>query len=111
MVNEISAIDNLRLENQLIELTSPHPTDMCPTLQETKSNHPKIIGLKGGYQCGKQSYQSRAYDSQQFGRQQYWLNSIQGQYPAQKFRFAQGAPQSQNSYQPNPRYHASPFPQ
>ncbi|RDX85418.1 hypothetical protein CR513_33398, partial [Mucuna pruriens] len=60
MVNEIGAVDNLRLENQLTELTSlvrqlvgqhqpsivarvcgictfmEHPTDICPTLQETK---------------------------------------------------------------------------
>ncbi|RDX86379.1 hypothetical protein CR513_32297, partial [Mucuna pruriens] len=66
MVNEIGVVDNLRLENQLTELTSlvrqlvvgqhqpsiaarvcgictsvEHPTDMCPTLQETESNHPE----------------------------------------------------------------------
>ncbi|RDX83945.1 hypothetical protein CR513_35084, partial [Mucuna pruriens] len=64
MVNEVGAIDNLRLEKQLTKLTSlvrqlavgqhqpsmaaivcgictsmEHPTDMCPTLQETESNH------------------------------------------------------------------------
>ncbi|RDY13524.1 hypothetical protein CR513_01545, partial [Mucuna pruriens] len=63
MVNEIGAVDNLRLENQLTELTSlvrqlavgqhqpsivarvcgictsmEHPTDMCPALQETESD-------------------------------------------------------------------------
>ncbi|RDX84922.1 hypothetical protein CR513_33955, partial [Mucuna pruriens] len=63
MVNEIGAVSNQRLENQLTELTSlvrqlavgqhqpaiaakvcgictsvEHPTDMCPTLQETESD-------------------------------------------------------------------------
>ncbi|RDX89424.1 hypothetical protein CR513_28845, partial [Mucuna pruriens] len=69
MVNEVGVIDSLRLENQLIELTSlvkqlvvrqhqpsaivrvygictfvEHPTDMCPTLQETESDHPESVG-------------------------------------------------------------------
>ncbi|RDX96607.1 hypothetical protein CR513_20704, partial [Mucuna pruriens] len=64
MLNEISVVDNLRLENQLTELTSlvrklaigqhqpiittkvygictfvEHPTDMCPTLQETELDY------------------------------------------------------------------------
>ncbi|RDX85340.1 hypothetical protein CR513_33484, partial [Mucuna pruriens] len=81
MVNEVSVIDNLRLENQLTELTSlvrqltirqhqpsavarvcgictflEHPTDMCPTLQETELNHPESVGLISGYQYEKQSY-------------------------------------------------------
>ncbi|RDX99961.1 hypothetical protein CR513_16919, partial [Mucuna pruriens] len=98
MVNEISVVDNLRLENQLTELTSlvrqlavgQHkpsiaakvcgictfveyptdmcPTDMCPTLQETESDNPESIGAIGGYQYGKQLYQSRQFDNQQFGR-------------------------------------------
>ncbi|RDX94804.1 hypothetical protein CR513_22765, partial [Mucuna pruriens] len=82
MVNEIDAVDNLRLENQLTKLTSlvrqlavgqhqpsiaarvcgictsmEHPTDMCSTLQETESNHLESVGAIGGYQYGKQSYQ------------------------------------------------------
>ncbi|RDX60963.1 hypothetical protein CR513_60854, partial [Mucuna pruriens] len=79
MVNEIDAVDNLRLENQLTELTSlvrqlvvgqhivarvcgictsvEHPIDMCPTLQETGSDYPESIGAIGGYQYGKQPYQ------------------------------------------------------
>ncbi|RDY09668.1 hypothetical protein CR513_05933, partial [Mucuna pruriens] len=129
MVNEVSAIDNLRLDNQLTELTSlvrqhqpsqatrvcgictsmEHPTDMCPTLQETKSDHPEIFGSIGGYQYGKQPYQSHTYDSQQFGRQQYRPNLIQGQYTTPKFKSAQGASQGQNSYQLNMRYLAPPF--
>ncbi|RDY06209.1 hypothetical protein CR513_09852, partial [Mucuna pruriens] len=56
VMNEVGTIDNLRLENQLTELTSvsqrstplrvcgicsfmEHPTNMCPTLQETKSDN------------------------------------------------------------------------
>ncbi|RDY12843.1 hypothetical protein CR513_02307, partial [Mucuna pruriens] len=69
MVNEIGVVDNLRLENQLTELTSlvrqlvvgqhqpviaarvygictsmEHPIDMCPTLQETESDHLENVG-------------------------------------------------------------------
>ncbi|RDX67428.1 hypothetical protein CR513_53702, partial [Mucuna pruriens] len=72
MVNEISAVDNLRLENQLTELTLlvrqlavgqhqpsiaarvcaiynsvEHPTDMCPILQETESDYPERVGAIG----------------------------------------------------------------
>ncbi|RDY04637.1 hypothetical protein CR513_11628, partial [Mucuna pruriens] len=80
MVNEVSVIDNLRLENQLTELKSlvrqlvveqhqpsaatrvcgictfmEHPTNMCPTLQEIESDHPESIGSIGRYQYEKQS--------------------------------------------------------
>ncbi|RDX81269.1 hypothetical protein CR513_38074, partial [Mucuna pruriens] len=73
MVNEIGVVDNLRLENQLTELTSlvrqvtvgqhqpsisarvwgictsvEHPIDMCPTLQETELDHPESVGAIGG---------------------------------------------------------------
>ncbi|RDX90225.1 hypothetical protein CR513_27933, partial [Mucuna pruriens] len=69
MVNEIGAVDNLRLKNQLTKLTSlvrqlavsqhqpsmvatlcgictsmEHPTDMCPKLQEIESDHPESVG-------------------------------------------------------------------
>ncbi|RDX61444.1 hypothetical protein CR513_60324, partial [Mucuna pruriens] len=79
MVNEVGTIDNLRLENQFTELTSlvrqlaigehqpfavintfgictsvEHHTDMCPTLQETESDHSESVGSIGGYQYGKQ---------------------------------------------------------
>ncbi|RDX76478.1 hypothetical protein CR513_43522, partial [Mucuna pruriens] len=82
MVNEISAVDNLRLENQLIKLTllvrqlavrqhQPSitarvygiytsmelPTNMCPILQD-------------GYQYEKQSYQSWQFDNQ-YGKQPF----------------------------------------
>ncbi|RDY09860.1 hypothetical protein CR513_05720, partial [Mucuna pruriens] len=68
MMNEISAVDNLRLENQLIEQLGvgqhqpsiiarvcgicpsvEHPIDMCPTLQETKLDHPESIGAIVGH--------------------------------------------------------------
>ncbi|RDX75987.1 hypothetical protein CR513_44069, partial [Mucuna pruriens] len=93
MVNEVGAIDNLRLENQLTELTSlvrqlvvgqhqpsiaakvcgictfmEHPTNICPTLQETESDHPESVGSIGGHQYEKQSYQSQLYDSSNIGR-------------------------------------------
>ncbi|RDX65180.1 hypothetical protein CR513_56184, partial [Mucuna pruriens] len=73
MVNEIGAASNQRLENQLTELTSlvrqlvvgqhqptmatkvcdictsvEHPTDMCPTLQETELNQPENVGSNSG---------------------------------------------------------------
>ncbi|RDY05010.1 hypothetical protein CR513_11195, partial [Mucuna pruriens] len=82
MVNEIGVVDNLRLENQLTELTSlvrqlavgqhqpsiaakvfgictsvEHPTDMCPILQETELDHLESIGAIGGYQYEKPPYQ------------------------------------------------------
>ncbi|RDX95157.1 hypothetical protein CR513_22358, partial [Mucuna pruriens] len=84
MVNEIDAVDNLRLENQLTELTSlvrklavgqhqpsivarvcgictfvEHPIDMCPTLQEIELDYPESVGVISGYQYRKQPYQGR----------------------------------------------------
>ncbi|RDY12519.1 hypothetical protein CR513_02674, partial [Mucuna pruriens] len=73
-VNEVSIIDNLRMENQLIELTllvSQHRQipqvkvcgictsveqliDMCPTLQETESDNAELVGAIGGNQYGRQ---------------------------------------------------------
>ncbi|RDX61880.1 hypothetical protein CR513_59843, partial [Mucuna pruriens] len=72
MVNKVGAISNLRLENQLTKLTSlvrqfaigqhqpviaarvcgictfmEHPTDMCPALQETESDHLESVGSIG----------------------------------------------------------------
>ncbi|RDY01895.1 hypothetical protein CR513_14715, partial [Mucuna pruriens] len=113
-------IDNLRLENQLIELTSlvrqlvveqhqpiiatkvcgirtsvEHPTDMCPTLQETKLDHLESVGAIGGYQYGKQSYQSRPFDNQQFEKQPFQLRPSQGPYSTQQFRSTPNAPQGQ----------------
>ncbi|RDX88574.1 hypothetical protein CR513_29813, partial [Mucuna pruriens] len=75
MVNGIGVASNQRLENQLTELTSlvrqlavgqhqpamaakvcgictsvEHPTDMCPTLQETESDQTENVGAIGGFQ-------------------------------------------------------------
>ncbi|RDY08377.1 hypothetical protein CR513_07394, partial [Mucuna pruriens] len=137
MVSEISAIDKLRLENQLIELTSlvrqlairqhpptmgakvcgiftsmEHPTNMCPTLQETESDHPDNIGVIGGYQYGKQPYQSRPFNNQQFGKQPFRLGLSQGPYAAQRFGPAPNAPRGPTSYrQPTPQYQAPPLQQ
>ncbi|RDX86103.1 hypothetical protein CR513_32599, partial [Mucuna pruriens] len=120
MVNEVDTIDSLRLENQLTELTSlvrqlaigqhqsivavkacgictsvEHPTNMCPTLQETKPDHPESVGSIGGYQYGKQPYANRPFEGQQFGRPPYRPNPNQKSYSAQGFSSNQSMPQSQ----------------
>ncbi|RDX66002.1 hypothetical protein CR513_55279, partial [Mucuna pruriens] len=83
------ATSNQRLKNQLTELTSlvrhlavgqhqltiaakvcgictsvEHPTDLCPTLQEIESDQLENVGAIGGYQNGKQPYQSWPIDNQ-----------------------------------------------
>ncbi|RDX91061.1 hypothetical protein CR513_26988, partial [Mucuna pruriens] len=98
MVNEIGVVDNLRLENQLTELTSLHPTDMCPTLQETESDHLENVGAIGGYQYGRQLYQSRPFDNQQIGKQLFRPGPSQGPYVAQTLGPALNIPQGQPSY-------------
>ncbi|RDX70337.1 hypothetical protein CR513_50437, partial [Mucuna pruriens] len=79
MVNEIGAASNLRLENQLSELTSlvrqlavgQHQPNMAAKVCETESNQPENVGAIGGYQHGKQPYQNRPFDNQQYGRQPF----------------------------------------
>ncbi|RDY13532.1 hypothetical protein CR513_01525, partial [Mucuna pruriens] len=109
MVNEIGALTELTsLVRQLavgqhqpsiaarvcgIYTSVEHPTDMCLTLQETESDYPESVGAIGGYQYGKQPYQSRPFDNQQFGKQPFWLGSSQGPYAAQQFRPALNASQ------------------
>ncbi|RDX88923.1 hypothetical protein CR513_29414, partial [Mucuna pruriens] len=121
MVNEIGAASNQRLENQLTELTSlvrqlavgqhqpamaakvcgictsvEHPTDMCPTLQETESEYqPENVGAIGGFQYGKQPYQNRAFDNQQHGRQPFRPGPNQGPYATQQFGSAPNTYQRQ----------------
>ncbi|RDY05421.1 hypothetical protein CR513_10748, partial [Mucuna pruriens] len=110
MVNEIGAASNQRLENQMTELTSlvrqlavgqhqptlaakvcgictsvEHPTDMCPTLQETELDQPENVGAIGGFQYRKQPYQNRPFDSQQHGRLPFRPGPNQGPYAAQQF--------------------------
>ncbi|RDY13905.1 hypothetical protein CR513_01119, partial [Mucuna pruriens] len=107
VVNENGAASNQRLENQLIELTSlvrqlavsqhqttmetkicgictfvEHPTDMCPTLQEIESDQPEHVGAVGGSQYGKQQYQTRPFDNQQYGRESFRPSLPQGPYAA-----------------------------
>ncbi|RDX71080.1 hypothetical protein CR513_49610, partial [Mucuna pruriens] len=65
-----------RMVNEIVE----HPTVICPTLQEIESDHPESVGAIGGCQYGKQSYATRSFEGQQFGRPPY-----QGSYAAQGF--------------------------
>ncbi|RDY10499.1 hypothetical protein CR513_04972, partial [Mucuna pruriens] len=134
MVNEIGAASNQRLENQLTELTSlvrqlavgqhqpamaakvcgictsvEHPTDMCPTLQETEWDQPENVGVIGGFQYGKQPYQNRPFDSQQHGRQPFRPRPNQGPYAAQQFGSTPNTYQRQAGYQAlhNTKHHLS----
>ncbi|RDX98575.1 hypothetical protein CR513_18485, partial [Mucuna pruriens] len=93
--NEIGAASNQRLENQLTELTSlvrqlavsqhhpamaakiygictlvEHPTDLCPTLQETD------VGAVGGFQYRKQPYQNRQFDNQPYPKYAKFLKEL-----------------------------------
>ncbi|RDY14407.1 hypothetical protein CR513_00511, partial [Mucuna pruriens] len=123
VVNEVGVVDNVRLENQLTELTSlvrqltisqhqqipplkicgictfmEHPTNMCPTLQETESGNAEIVGAIGGNQYGRQSYQTRQFDGQQFGRpQQYRSSPIRLRYPTPLFQQQQQQIPTQNN--------------
>ncbi|RDX83345.1 hypothetical protein CR513_35746, partial [Mucuna pruriens] len=58
---------------------------MCPTLQETESDYPESVGVIGGYQFGKQLYQSRPSDNQQFGKQPFWPGPSQGPCASKRF--------------------------
>ncbi|RDX98104.1 hypothetical protein CR513_19032, partial [Mucuna pruriens] len=105
MVNEIGAASNLRLENQLFKLTSlvrqlavgqhqpsmaakvcgictfaEQPTNLCPTLQEAELDQPESVRAIGGYQYGKQPYQSQPFDNQQFGKQPFQPRLCRGPY-------------------------------
>ncbi|RDY04338.1 hypothetical protein CR513_11966, partial [Mucuna pruriens] len=112
MVNEVGMVDNLRLQNQLTEELKSlvrqlvigkhqpsiaarvcgictfveHPTDMCPTLQETESDHPESVGSIGGYQYGKQPYRSKPYDT-------VLVESDSRAISSSKIRIRQGVPQ------------------
>ncbi|RDX81270.1 hypothetical protein CR513_38075, partial [Mucuna pruriens] len=137
IVNEIGTASNQRLENQLTELTSlvrqlavsqhqpamaakicgictsvEHPTDMCPTLQETESDQPEHVGAVGGFQYGKQQYQTRPFDNQQHRRQPFWPSPQQGPYAAQRAGIVPNVPYGAAGYQqPSPQYPAQAFPQ
>ncbi|RDY13418.1 hypothetical protein CR513_01671, partial [Mucuna pruriens] len=137
-VNEIGAASNQRMENQLTELTSlvrqlavsqhhpamaakvcgictsmEHPTDLCPTLQETESGQTESVGVVGGFQYGKQPCQTRQFDNQPYGRQSFRPGPQQGPYAAQRARSVPNMPYGAGGYPqptltiPNPRGNAS----
>ncbi|RDX73598.1 hypothetical protein CR513_46774, partial [Mucuna pruriens] len=136
MLNEIGATSNQRLENQLTELTSlvrqlvisqhqptmtakvydictsvEHPTDMCPTLQESEADQPEHVGAVGGLQYGRQPYQPWPIDNQ-YGRQPFQPGPQQGPYAAQRAGFVPNVPQGSAGYQqPSLQYQAPPFQQ
>ncbi|RDX97155.1 hypothetical protein CR513_20105, partial [Mucuna pruriens] len=135
-VNEIGAASNQRLENQLTELTSlvrqlavsqhhpamaakvcgictsvEHPTDLCPTLQETESSQTESVGAVGGFQYGKQSYQNRQFDNPPYGKQPFRSNPQPGPYAAQRAGSMPNASYGTTGYQqPSPQYTAPSFP-
>ncbi|RDY04057.1 hypothetical protein CR513_12264, partial [Mucuna pruriens] len=133
IVNEIDTAANQRLENQLTELSSlvrqlavgqhqpviaakvcgictfvEHPADMCPTLQETESDQTENVGAIGGFQYGKQPYQTQPFDNQQYGRQPYRPGTNQGSYATQRFRPAPNAPQGVVVSVEHDRHHSRP---
>ncbi|RDX85328.1 hypothetical protein CR513_33498, partial [Mucuna pruriens] len=127
VVNEIGVASNQRLENQLavsqhqlamaakicgICTSMEHPIDMCPTLQETESDQPEHVGAVGGFQNGKQQYQTRPFDNQQHTRQLFQTGPQQGPYGAQSAGSVPNVPYGAVGYQqPSPQYPAQAFPQ
>ncbi|RDX93679.1 hypothetical protein CR513_24018, partial [Mucuna pruriens] len=126
-VNEISVASNQRLEKQLTELTSlvrqlvisqhypattaKHPTDLCPTLQETESVQTESVGAVGGFQYGKQPYQPRQFDNQPYGKQPFRPGPQQGPYAAQRAGSMPNVPYGAAGYQPpTSQYQAPSFP-
>ncbi|RDY10414.1 hypothetical protein CR513_05068, partial [Mucuna pruriens] len=126
VVSEVDTVDNLRLENQLIELTSlvrqlaveqhqqaaqrvcgictlvEHPTDMCPTLQEDELENTECVGaLGGGYQYGRQSYMNRQFDNQQF-----WSRPILEAFPPKRSRIQKGEESAWCNYEAVENYHS-----
>ncbi|RDX69571.1 hypothetical protein CR513_51304, partial [Mucuna pruriens] len=120
-VNEIGVASNQRLENQLTELTSlvrqlavsqhypataakvygictsmEHPTDLCPTLQETESVQTESVGV---------------FDNQPYGKQPFRPGPQQGPYAAQRAGSMPNAPYGVAGYQPpTSQYQAPSFP-
>ncbi|RDY05002.1 hypothetical protein CR513_11205, partial [Mucuna pruriens] len=61
-----------------------HPTDSCPTLQETESDQTESVGAIEGFQYGKQSHQTRQFDNQPYGKQSFRPGPQQGPYTTQR---------------------------
>ncbi|RDY07773.1 hypothetical protein CR513_08068, partial [Mucuna pruriens] len=65
VVNEVGTVDNLRIENQLTELTSlvrqlaVNQHQQIPQVKETESDNVELVGAIGGNQYGRQPYQTR----------------------------------------------------
>ncbi|RDX75205.1 hypothetical protein CR513_44935, partial [Mucuna pruriens] len=88
-----------------------HPTDMCPTLQETELDKPENVEAVGGFQYGKQQYQTLPFDNQQHGRQPFWPSPQQGPYAAQRASSVPNMPYGVAGYeQPSPQFPAQAFP-
>ncbi|RDX78734.1 hypothetical protein CR513_40932, partial [Mucuna pruriens] len=87
MVNEIGAMDNLRLENQLTELTTL-------VRHLVVGQHQPTMAAR----YGKQPCQSWPFDNQQFGKQPFWPRPSQGPYAAQRFRPSPNALQGLTGY-------------
>ncbi|RDX71813.1 hypothetical protein CR513_48782, partial [Mucuna pruriens] len=128
-VNEIDAASNQRMENQLTELTSlvrqlhhratvakvcgictsvEHPIDSCPTLQETESVQTESVGAVGGFQYGKQPYQTRQFDNQPYGKQPFRPGPQQGPYAAQRAGPMPNVPYGVAGYQPSTSQYQAP---
>ncbi|RDY13978.1 hypothetical protein CR513_01020, partial [Mucuna pruriens] len=89
-----------------------HPTDMCPTLQEIELDHPEHVGVVGGFQYGKQQYQTWPFDNQHYGRQPFQPGPPQGPYAAQRAESMPNMPHGAADYQQSsPQYQAPSFPQ
>ncbi|RDX89984.1 hypothetical protein CR513_28208, partial [Mucuna pruriens] len=111
-------ISRRQLENQLTELTSlvrqlavsqhqpamaakscgirtfvEHSTDICPTLQEIESDQLENVGAIGGFQYGRQPYQTQPFGNQQYGRKPFRPGPQQGLYAAQRVGSVPNAPQ------------------
>ncbi|RDX93901.1 hypothetical protein CR513_23768, partial [Mucuna pruriens] len=117
VVNKVGAFDNVRLENQLTELTSLVRQLVIEQHQqiaqrETKTKSTKCIGALGGeYQYGRKPHSNRQFDNQQFWRQPYQPNLNQARHTTSRFRPVGTMPSpSQGNYQQQgPRYQALAF--
>ncbi|RDX85146.1 hypothetical protein CR513_33703, partial [Mucuna pruriens] len=101
-MNEVGTVDNLRMENQLTELTL-----FVRQLAETELDNVELVGAIGGNQYDRQPYQTRQFDGHQFRRLQQYRSSLsQGQYAVPRFGPAPNMLALNHNYyqQPGPRY-------
>ncbi|RDX87328.1 hypothetical protein CR513_31211, partial [Mucuna pruriens] len=69
------------LVSNMASNTQQFGTRGTPNRHETESDNAEIVGAIGGNQYGQQSYQTRQFDGQQFGRP----SSSQGKYVVTRF--------------------------